>query len=103
ESSYKGWKRWDGYKITNHDQEERKNVMEHEKEERCEVFNDHERPVCNIRRFDLIKYSFGQDEEYVVVKEDEYEDLMNTSKDTCQAYQEIFRMMDEGWMVTRAE
>ncbi|GJZ18074.1 hypothetical protein Tco_0554197 [Tanacetum coccineum] len=94
---YKGWKRWDRYKITNHDQDERKNVMEHEEEERCEVFNDHKRPVCNIRRFELIKYSFRQDKEYVAVKEDEYEDLMNTSKDACQAYQEIFRMMDEGW------
>ncbi|GJV05604.1 retrovirus-related pol polyprotein from transposon TNT 1-94 [Tanacetum coccineum] len=46
----------------------------------------------------MIKYSFGQDEEYVAVKEYEYEDLTNTSKDACRAYQEIFRMMDEGWM-----
>nr|GEV84482.1 hypothetical protein [Tanacetum cinerariifolium] len=91
-----GWKRWDGYEITNHDQEKRKNVNEHEEEERCEVFNDHERPVCNIRRFEMIKYSFGLDEEYVDVKEDEYDDLTSTSKDACQAYQEIFCMMDEG-------
>ncbi|GKA02414.1 hypothetical protein Tco_0675079 [Tanacetum coccineum] len=42
-------------------------------------------------------------EEYVVVKEDEYDDLARTSDDACRAYQEIFRMMDEGWMVTRAE
>ncbi|GKC78696.1 hypothetical protein Tco_1129470 [Tanacetum coccineum] len=62
ESSDDGWKRWDEYEITNHDQEERKNVNEHEEEERCEVFYDHERPVCNIRRFEMIKYSFGQDE-----------------------------------------
>ncbi|GKF47606.1 hypothetical protein Tco_0137408, partial [Tanacetum coccineum] len=41
-----------------------------------------------------------QDEEYVAVKEYEYEDLTNTSKDACRAYQEIFRMMDEGWMVS---
>ncbi|GJV39425.1 hypothetical protein Tco_1417865 [Tanacetum coccineum] len=63
----------------------------------------HELPVCNIRRFEMIKYSFGQDEEYAAVKENEYEDLTNTSKDACRAYQEIFRMMDEGWMVTRTE
>ncbi|GJU40019.1 hypothetical protein Tco_1192976 [Tanacetum coccineum] len=61
----------------------------------------HELPVCTIRRFEMIKYSFGQDEEYVAFKEDEYEDLMSTSKDACRAYQEIFRIMDEGWMVTR--
>ncbi|GJT28011.1 retrovirus-related pol polyprotein from transposon TNT 1-94 [Tanacetum coccineum] len=66
--------------------------------ERCELFDDHELPVCNIRRFEMIKYSFGDDEEYVAIKEDEYEDLTSTSKDACQAYQEIFRMMDEGWM-----
>ncbi|GKF28326.1 hypothetical protein Tco_0094668 [Tanacetum coccineum] len=65
--------------------------------------NNKELSVCNVRRFEMIKYSFGQDEEYVAVKEDEYEDLTSTSKDACQAYQEIFRMMDEGWMVTRAE
>ncbi|GKC17388.1 hypothetical protein Tco_1014170 [Tanacetum coccineum] len=74
-------------------------------EERCELLDDttQELPICTVRRFEMIKYSFGQDEEYVVVKEDEYEDLTSTSKDACQAYQEIFRMMDKGWMVTRAE
>ncbi|GKE73632.1 hypothetical protein Tco_1535673 [Tanacetum coccineum] len=46
----------------------------------------------------MIKYSFGQDEEYVAIKEDEYKDLMSTRKDACRAYQEIFRMMDEGRM-----
>ncbi|GJV40637.1 hypothetical protein Tco_1419077 [Tanacetum coccineum] len=81
--------------------EERKNV--NEEEERCEEFNDHEQPVCNIRRFEMIKYSFGQGEEYVAIKEDEYEDLTRISEDTCQAYQEIFRMMGEGWMATRME
>ncbi|GKA71242.1 hypothetical protein Tco_0777381 [Tanacetum coccineum] len=60
-------------------------------------------PLCNIRRFEMIKYSFGQDEEYVAIKEDEYDDLARTSKDACRAYHQIFRMMDEGWMVTRAE
>nr|GEU75858.1 copia protein [Tanacetum cinerariifolium] len=54
--------------------------------------------VCNIRRFEMIKYSFGDDEEYVAVKEDEYDDLTSKSKDACRAYQEIFRMMDEGWI-----
>ncbi|GJS21912.1 hypothetical protein Tco_0450544 [Tanacetum coccineum] len=102
-SSNDGWRRWDGYEIANHDQEEREYENEHEDEERCELFDDHELPVCTIRRFEMIKYSIGQDEEYVVVKEDEYEDLTSTTKDACRAYQEIFRMMDEGWMVTRAE
>nr|GEX19448.1 hypothetical protein [Tanacetum cinerariifolium] len=34
---------------------------------------------------------------------DEYNELTITSDEACRAYQEIFRMMDEGWMVTRAE
>ncbi|GKA30355.1 hypothetical protein Tco_0716660 [Tanacetum coccineum] len=41
--------------------------------------------------------------EYVAVKEDEYDDLTITSDEACRAYQEIFRMMDEGWMVTGVE
>ncbi|GKA80745.1 hypothetical protein Tco_0787437 [Tanacetum coccineum] len=61
----------------------------------------HDPSVCTVRRFVMIKYSFGQDEEYVAVKENEYEDL--TSKEAIHAYQEIFCMMDEGWKVTRTE
>ncbi|GJW47628.1 hypothetical protein Tco_0079274 [Tanacetum coccineum] len=76
-----------------------------EDDERHELCGNetHELSVCNIRIFDMIKYSFGQGEEYVAVKENEYEDLTSTSEDACRAYQEIFRMMDEGWMVTRTE
>ncbi|GJR31216.1 hypothetical protein Tco_1107448 [Tanacetum coccineum] len=47
----------------------------------------------------MIKYAFGDDEEYVAIKEDEYDDLTSTRKDACRAYQEIVRMMDEGWMI----
>ncbi|GJV38006.1 hypothetical protein Tco_1410483 [Tanacetum coccineum] len=36
---------------------------EHEDEERCELFDDQEWPVCNIRRLEMINYSFGDDEE----------------------------------------
>ncbi|GJR19682.1 hypothetical protein Tco_0968209 [Tanacetum coccineum] len=103
ESSDNGWRRWDGYEISDHDQEEREYEYEHEDEERCELFDDHELPVCTIRRFEMIKYLFRQNKEYVGIKEDEYEDLTNTSKEAIHAYQEIFRMMDEGWMVTPAE
>nr|GEV38242.1 hypothetical protein [Tanacetum cinerariifolium] len=93
ESSNEGWKRWDDFDNTNRDNKESKNEMEHEDEERSEVFDDHERQVCYIRRFEIIKYSFGDDEEYVAIKENEYDDLTNTSKEAILAYQEIFRMM----------
>nr|GEW12011.1 zinc finger, CCHC-type [Tanacetum cinerariifolium] len=71
-----------------------------EDDERYELCGNetHELPIYNVRRSEIIKYSFGQDKEYVAVKEDEYKDLKSTSKDACQAYQKIFRMMDEGWM-----
>nr|GEU96484.1 putative reverse transcriptase domain-containing protein [Tanacetum cinerariifolium] len=62
-----------------------------------------EPPVFNVRRFDMIKYSFGQEEKYVAVKEYEYDDSIRTNKDACHAYQEIFRNIDEGWLVTTAE
>ncbi|GKA26120.1 hypothetical protein Tco_0712229 [Tanacetum coccineum] len=46
--------------------------------ERCELFDDHELPICNIRRFKMIKYLFRDNEEYVAIKEDEYDELKNT-------------------------
>ncbi|GJY05158.1 retrovirus-related pol polyprotein from transposon TNT 1-94 [Tanacetum coccineum] len=71
---------------------------DHDDESREELCEIHELPVYNIRRFEMIKYSFGQDEEYVAVKEDEYNDSIRASEDAPREYQEIFRMMDEGWM-----
>ncbi|GJR09437.1 hypothetical protein Tco_0792089 [Tanacetum coccineum] len=91
-------RQWNIY--TNYDDAYKINHEDNEREELCEV---HELPVCNIRRYMMIKYSFNNDEEYVAVKEDEYDDLTITREKACRAYQKIFRIMDEGWMVTRAE
>ncbi|GKB46172.1 hypothetical protein Tco_0896925 [Tanacetum coccineum] len=88
ESCYEQRIRWNVY--TNYDDAYEIN---HEREELCEV---HEPPVCNISKYMMIKYSFNNDDEYVAVKEDEYDDLTITRKEACQAYQEIFRIMDEG-------
>ncbi|GJS41177.1 hypothetical protein Tco_0566220 [Tanacetum coccineum] len=60
-------------------------------------------PTIMMKRYKMIKYSFKDEEEYVAAKEDEYDDLTITSEEAYQAYQEIFRMMDEGWMVMRTE
>nr|GEX77419.1 hypothetical protein [Tanacetum cinerariifolium] len=76
---------------------------EHEDKDKHGLFDDQNRLVCNIRIFEMIKYSFGEDEEYVAIKEHEYNDLKSTNEDACRLYQEIFHRMDEGWMVTRAE
>ncbi|GKD47860.1 hypothetical protein Tco_1276836, partial [Tanacetum coccineum] len=104
ESNDEGWKSWDDFENTNGDRNEWEYENEHEDDERRELCGNetHELPVCSIRRFEMIKYSFGLDEKYVA-KENEYEDLTSTSEDACRAYHEIFCMMDEGWMVTRTE
>ncbi|GJT54835.1 hypothetical protein Tco_0989889 [Tanacetum coccineum] len=85
ESNNEGWKRWNDFEITNDDRNEWEYENEHEDDERYELCGNetHEFLVCTIRRFEMIKYSFGQDEEYVAVKEDEYADLTNTSEDAC--------------------
>nr|GEV78092.1 hypothetical protein [Tanacetum cinerariifolium] len=98
ESGYEQKRQWNIY--TNYDDAYEINHEDNESEELYEV---HELPVCNIRRYMMIKYSFNNDEEYVAVKEDKYNDLTIIRKEACRAYQEIFRILDEGWMVTRAE
>ncbi|GKC22724.1 hypothetical protein Tco_1024874 [Tanacetum coccineum] len=53
---------------------------------------------CKVRRFEMM-YSFD-DEEYITIKESEY---LNHSKDSLDAYQELLRLIDEGWVVTTLE
>ncbi|GJS49466.1 hypothetical protein Tco_0599587 [Tanacetum coccineum] len=98
ESRYEQKRRWNIY--TNYDDAYEINHKDNEREELCEL---HELPVCNVRRYMMIKYSFNNDEEYVAVKEDEYDDLTITREEACRAYQEIFQIIDEGLMVTKAE
>ncbi|GJU94258.1 hypothetical protein Tco_1319014 [Tanacetum coccineum] len=86
ESSYEQMRRWDIY--TNYDDTYKTNNDDNEREELCEV---HKPPVCTIQRFKMIKYSFGQGEEYVAIKEDEYDNLARTSNNACLMYQEIFQ------------
>ncbi|GKD40633.1 hypothetical protein Tco_1260840 [Tanacetum coccineum] len=90
---------YSNYYSNAHDEEER------EDKERCYLVDDTTRDasVCKVRKFEMIKYSFGQDEKYVAIKKFEYNDLTRTNEDACRAYQEIFHSMDEGWVVTRAE
>ncbi|GJV92519.1 hypothetical protein Tco_1540332 [Tanacetum coccineum] len=98
ESRYEQKRQWNTY--TNYDDAYEINHKHNKSKELCEV---HEQPVCNIRRYMMIKYSFNDDEEYVAIKKDKCDDLTVTRKEACRAYQEIFQIMDEGWMVTRAE
>ncbi|GJV09407.1 hypothetical protein Tco_1347063 [Tanacetum coccineum] len=98
ESRYEQKRRWNTY--TNYDDAYEINHEHNKSKELCEF---HELLVRNTRRYMMIKYSFNDDEEYVAVKDDEYDDLTVTRKEACRAYQEIFQIMDEGWMVTRAK
>ncbi|GKA26498.1 hypothetical protein Tco_0712607, partial [Tanacetum coccineum] len=52
--------------------------------------------VCKIRRFEMMKYSFNADEEYNAIKESEN---LNHSKDNLNAYRELLRIINEGWVV----
>ncbi|GJU11880.1 hypothetical protein Tco_1134276 [Tanacetum coccineum] len=81
-----------------------KHKKKHERNEHTLFSNPiHDPSVCQIRRFKMIKYSFDTDDEYVVVKEHEYFDHSRTNIDACQDYRELFRIMDEGWLVTKAK
>ncbi|GKE56470.1 hypothetical protein Tco_1495655 [Tanacetum coccineum] len=104
ESGNDCWKRWKNHEIYyhNYDEGECENETYDEGHELCGI-KTREVPVCQIKRYKMIKYLFNDEEEYVAVKEDEYDDLTITSEEACRAYQENFRMMDEGWMVTRTE
>ncbi|GKB43942.1 hypothetical protein Tco_0888884, partial [Tanacetum coccineum] len=53
----------------------------------------HNPSICKIRRFKMMKYSFDDDDEYVAIKEYEHS---KTDIDACQAYRELFCIMDEG-------
>ncbi|GJR29774.1 hypothetical protein Tco_1106006 [Tanacetum coccineum] len=52
---------------------------------------------CKVRRFKMMKYSFDDDEEYITIKEYEY---LNHSKDSLDAYRELLRLINEGWVMT---
>ncbi|GJX96351.1 hypothetical protein Tco_0352149, partial [Tanacetum coccineum] len=78
ESHSEQMKRWNIY--ANYDDSYEIN---HEREELCEV---RESPVCNARRYMMIKYPFNNDDEYVAIKEDVYDNLTLTRKEACLAY-----------------
>nr|GEU75354.1 hypothetical protein [Tanacetum cinerariifolium] len=76
------------------------NEEEQKNSERCELINDREPSIFKIRRSEMINYSFGQEEEYVAIKKNDYDDLTRTNDDACHAYQENFRKMDEGFYIS---
>ncbi|GKA77991.1 hypothetical protein Tco_0784528 [Tanacetum coccineum] len=73
------WKRWRSHEIYyhNYDEGEYENETHEEGHELCSI-KTREVPVCQIKRYKMIKYSFNDEEEYVAVKEDKYDDLTIT-------------------------
>ncbi|GJZ56819.1 hypothetical protein Tco_0612313 [Tanacetum coccineum] len=67
------------------------------KEGRCKLLGDpnQEPPTCKIKRFEVIKYSFGPAEEFVAIKVCRYNDWKKTEEDVCRAYQDILAKMDK--------
>ncbi|GJR63479.1 hypothetical protein Tco_1505641 [Tanacetum coccineum] len=80
----------------NHGENNAGNTQENKKEH-------HDPSIYNIRRFEMMKYSFDADDEYVAIKEREHSDHSRTNFDACQAYRELFSIMEEGWLVTKAK
>ncbi|GKC59420.1 hypothetical protein Tco_1087018 [Tanacetum coccineum] len=67
----------------------------------CTQENQKDDPIfepsnCKVRIFEMMKYSFNDDEEYITIKEYEY---LNHSKDSLDAYQELLRLIDDGWVL----
>ncbi|GJS88820.1 hypothetical protein Tco_0771456 [Tanacetum coccineum] len=57
---------------------------------------------CKIRRFEMTKYTFEANEEYMAIKELEHINHSETNMNASYAYGELFRKIDDGWLVTRA-
>ncbi|GJZ45552.1 zf-BED domain-containing protein [Tanacetum coccineum] len=53
--------------------------------------------------FEVIKYSFGPVEEYVAIKEYEYDIWVQTEENVSHIYQESFCKKDEGWSLKRTK
>ncbi|GJZ89004.1 hypothetical protein Tco_0660786 [Tanacetum coccineum] len=52
--------------------------------------------ICKITRFEMMKNSFNDDEEYITIKESEH---LNHSKDSLNTYRELLCPINEGWVV----
>ncbi|GJU03787.1 hypothetical protein Tco_1114125 [Tanacetum coccineum] len=48
---------------------------------------------CKVMRFEMMKYSFNDDEEYITIKESEH---LKHSKDCLDAYRELLCLINEG-------
>ncbi|GKB94242.1 hypothetical protein Tco_0980379 [Tanacetum coccineum] len=58
---------------------------------------------CRAEKFEAIQYSIGPNEEYIAIRNYEY-DIWERNEDNLSIiYQDIFQKKDEGWKVTRTK
>ncbi|GJW39688.1 hypothetical protein Tco_0065533 [Tanacetum coccineum] len=70
---------------------EYENETHNEGHELCGI-KTHEVPVCQIKRYKMIKLRSTYEEYETLKKKNKYDDLQCTSDETCrETYQEIFR------------
>ncbi|GJV02974.1 hypothetical protein Tco_1336543 [Tanacetum coccineum] len=60
-------------------------------------------PTFKSEKFEVIKYLLGPEEEYVSIKEYEYDIWLRTEESVSRIYEEIFHKKDEGWSVTHTK
>ncbi|GJW82630.1 hypothetical protein Tco_0155775 [Tanacetum coccineum] len=78
-------------------QDSREHKKEHEGNKHTLSFKPtHDPLVCRVRKFEMIKYSFDADDEYVTIKEHEYFDHSGTDINDVKLIENYFHIMDEG-------
>ncbi|GJT42304.1 hypothetical protein Tco_0951019 [Tanacetum coccineum] len=59
--------------------------------------------MCRMDKFEVIKYSVGDNEEFLGVRALEHNSWTQNVNGVSSIYLDIFRKKDEGWTVTRAK
>ncbi|GJZ28935.1 hypothetical protein Tco_0573582 [Tanacetum coccineum] len=80
----------------NYDTSNAGNIQDSQKHVERRDDPSHEPSVCKIKRFEMMKYAFNADKEYIAIKESKY---LNHSKDNLDAYRELLRIIGKGWVV----
>ncbi|GJW61163.1 hypothetical protein Tco_0110498 [Tanacetum coccineum] len=85
-----------------HDKHDIKEGNELRQMKRKENNKNDEKPnkrVCKAKKFEVIKYSLGPNEEYIAIRRCGYNTWKRNEDSMSQIYQEIFQKKDNGWKV----
>ncbi|GKC10236.1 hypothetical protein Tco_1001846 [Tanacetum coccineum] len=59
--------------------------------------------ICKVDKFKVVKYSIGDDEEFMGIRTLERDSWAQTVNGVSSIYLDIFRKKDEGWVVDRTK